>query len=201
MATIIAMKVGRDQKLGLECRRIGVPHSKLVGYTSEQATSCLSRAFDLLGLGQDALRKIPCNSEFQMDPDALNTAIDKDLANGLTSFVIIGTAGSVNVGAIDDLPSLADIAAKRNLWLHVDGAFGATAILSDTVKSRLDGLQQADSLAFDFHKWLHVNYDAGCVLIRSGESHFQSFSGKAEYLHTTEHGLAAGSPWPVDFGP
>lgn len=201
MATIIAMKVARDQRLGLECRKEGVSQPGLVGYASAQAHSCLGRAFDLLGLGSDSLRRIPCGRDFRMDLGALRSAIEEDRLRGLVPFAVIGTAGSVNVGAIDDLKTLADIAAKEKLWMHVDGAFGATAILSDRVRGQLEGLEHSDSLAFDFHKWLHVNYDAGCVLIRSGEQHLQSFSGRPEYLMGAGQGLAAGSPWPVDFGP
>lgn len=201
MATIIAMKVARDQRLDFTCRQKGLSGAGLVGYASSQSHSCLGRAFDLLGLGAGALRKIPCDHNFRMDSDALEEAIAKDRAKGLVPFVVIGTAGSVNVGAIDDLQTLTEIARREKLWLHVDGAFGATAVLSKDIRERLAGLDQADSLAFDFHKWLHVNYDAGCVLIRSGESHLRSFSGRPEYLAGEGQGLAAGSPWPVDFGP
>lgn len=201
MATIIALKVARDQRLGFECRENGIAGSPLVGYASAQAHSCLGRAFDLLGLGSESLRKIACDSAFRMDLGALVTAVENDRAKGYVPFAIIGTAGSVNVGAMDDLTALAEFADKENLWLHVDGAFGATAILSKQIRERLAGLERADSLAFDFHKWLHVNYDAGCVLIRSGEAHLQAFSGRPEYLTGSGQGLAAGSPWPVDFGP
>lgn len=201
IATIIAMKVARDQRLGFECRKEGVSQPGLVGYASAQAHSCLGRAFDLLGLGSNSLRRIPCAPDFRMDLKALRSAIEEDRLRGLVPFTVIGTAGSVNVGVIDDLKTLANLASKENLWMHVDGAFGATAILSDKVRGKLEGLEHADSLAFDFHKWLHVNYDAGCVLIRSSESHLQAFSGRPEYLLGAGQGLAAGSPWPVDFGP
>nr|WP_232371171.1 pyridoxal-dependent decarboxylase [Desulfogranum marinum] len=201
MATIIALKAARDQRLGFECRKKGVGRFVLVGYASAQAHSCLGRAFDLLGIGSDSLRKIPCDANFRMDLGALKKAIEKDRAQGKTPFVVIGTAGSVNVGAIDDLETLSDIAALENLWLHVDGAFGATAILSSEIRDRLAGIERADSLAFDFHKWLHVNYDAGCVLVRSGEVHLKTFSGRPEYLLEAGQGLAAGNPWPVDYGP
>lgn len=201
MATIIAMKVARDQYLNFTCREQGVKGTKLVGYASEQSHSCLSRAFDILGLGSAALRKIPCDDSFRMDLDILQDTINVDRSNGLEPFTVIGTAGSVNVGAIDDLQGLAEIAEQEQLWLHIDGAFGATAIISETLRPRLKGLEHADSLAFDFHKWLQVNYDAGCILIRSRDKHLRSFSGRAEYLKETERGLAAGAPWPVDFGP
>ncbi|OBQ46003.1 pyridoxal phosphate-dependent decarboxylase family protein [Halodesulfovibrio spirochaetisodalis] len=201
MATIIACKVARDSRLGSQCREQGVGKTQLVGYLSEQAHSCIARAFDLLGIGSGALRKIPCNADFSMNLEELQKAIKEDRAQGFEPFFVVGTAGSVNVGAIDDLDALAEIAKAENLWLHVDGAFGATAILSKTAKERLVGLNRADSVAFDFHKWLQVNYDAGCVLIRSKEKHLQSFSGRAEYLTGVNKGLAAGDLWPVDLGP
>jgi glutamate/tyrosine decarboxylase-like PLP-dependent enzyme len=173
----------------------------LVGYTSEQTHSCVARAFDILGLGSDALRKIAVNERFEMDTVALHAAIAKDRAAGLTPFVIVGTAGAVNVGSIDDLETLAEIAQSENIWFHIDGAFGALGVLSERLSPRLSGVKRADSLAFDFHKWLHVNYDAGFILMRSEEDHRRTFSERPEYLKGAERGLAAGNPWPVEYGP
>ena len=209
MATVIALKAARDKATGFAMRAKGVHNAgggggggQLVGYTSAQAHSCVARAFDLLGLGTEALRKVPVHADdFTMDMEALAALVAADKAAGLSPFVVIGTAGSVNVGAIDDLQALADFARDESLWLHVDGAFGAPAVLSEVVKPRLAGLGRADSLAFDFHKWLQVNYDAGCVLIRDRDAHLRSFSERPDYLAPHERGLAAGSPWPVDFGP
>lgn len=201
IATVVALKVARDRCLGFTSRKAGVGGAKLVGYTSTQTHSCVARAFDILGLGSDALRKIAVDDQFEIDIDALHDAIRSDRAAGLTPFVIIGTAGAVNVGAIDDLDALADIAAEQRLWLHVDGAFGAAGVLSDRLRPRLTGLKRADSLAFDFHKWFHVNYDAGFVLIRSEEAHRQAFSERPAYLKGADRGLAAGNPWPVEYGP
>jgi len=116
--------------------------------------------------------------------------IRQDRAEGLEPFCVVGTAGAVNVGAIDDLTAIADIAATEDLWFHVDGAFGATAVLSERVRPSLAGMERADSLAFDFHKWLHVNYSAGCVLIRHGEAHRFSFADRPEYLNGAAAGLA-----------
>lgn len=201
MATIIALKAARDRRLDFASRSKGVGGARLTGYASTQAHSCVARSFDMLGLGSDALRPVPCLGDFTMDLCALRRMIREDAEAGLTAFAVIGTAGSVNVGAIDDLAGLADIAAAKDLWFHVDGAFGATAILSDPVRSRLRGMERADSLAFDFHKWLHVNYDAGCVLIRDRDAHLRAFSERPDYLAASTRGLAAGNPWPVDFGP
>ena len=159
IATIIALKTARDECLDFTSRTTGLAGAKLTGYTSTQTHSCVARAFDMLGLGADALRKVPVNDRFEIDTQALKAAIAADQAAGFQPFVIIGTAGAVNVGAIDDLEALADIAASQGLWLHVDGAFGALGVLSPRLKPRLSGIKRADSLAFDFHKWLHVNYE------------------------------------------
>jgi len=201
MATIIALKAARDRCSDFTVRHTGLQGQKLVGYTSSQAHACVSRAFDILGLGADALRKIPVNERFEMDIDALRAAIEADTEQGFTPFVVIGTAGAVNVGAIDDLSALAALAAKHKLWFHIDGAFGACGMLSARLRPRLQGMSQADSLAFDFHKWMHVNYDAGFVLIRREDDHRRAFSDRPEYLKGRERGLAAGNPWPVDYGP
>ena len=195
MATIIALKVARDQA------RQSNEMTTLTGYTSEQSHSCVERAFDLLGLSKENLRKIPCNDAFEINLSALNSEIETDRKAGLIPFLIVGTAGAVNMGAIDDLEGLADIAAAAEMWLHIDGAFGATANLSKNVQPRLSGLARADSLAFDFHKWLQVNYDAGCVLIANKEAHRGSFSDRPAYLRGAERGLAGGAFWAVDYGP
>lgn len=201
MATVIAIKVARDRALGFENRKTGHAQQKLVGYTSTQTHSCVARAFDILGLGSDALRKIPTDDQFRIDTKKLSDAIARDRAAGLEPFVVIGTAGSVNVGAIDDLQRLADLVKAQNLWLHIDGAFGAAGVLSKHLAPQLAGLERADSIAFDFHKWLHVNYDAGFVLVRSDEAHRRAFAERPDYLQGAEQGLAAGNPWPVDYGP
>ena len=204
IATVIALKAARDQCFNFDSRKTGLQNTalgQLVGYTSAQTHSCVARAFDILGLGSNALRKIAVNDCFEIDTQALQAAIAQDRAAGLTPFVIVGTAGAVNVGAIDDLETLADIAQAEQLWLHIDGAFGALGVLSERLRPRLSGLKRADSLAFDFHKWLHVNYDAGFILMRSEEAHRRTFSERPEYLKGAERGLAAGNPWPVEYGP
>ncbi|HHS88892.1 MAG TPA: cytochrome D ubiquinol oxidase subunit I, partial [Rhodobacteraceae bacterium] len=161
-ATVVALKVARDWAAGWETRAAGVTSARsLVGYASCEAHNCVARAFDLLGLGTDALRRVPANSERRMDTQALRRTIDEDRASGLRPFLLVGTAGTVNTGAIDDLTRLADIAEGEALWLHVDGAFGASLMLSESLRGRVAGLERAQSLAFDFHKWMQVNYAAG----------------------------------------
>lgn len=201
MATIIAAKTARDAALNNASRMEGVGHSRLVGYTSNEAHSCLARAFDMIGLGANALRKVPTGLDFRIDTAALAAQIAADREAGLRPFFLAGTAGTVNTGAIDDLAALAELAERERLWFHVDGAFGACAITSTTLSPRLKGIEQADSLAFDFHKWMHVNYDAGCVLIRDADLHRKAFAARPDYLAANGEALAGGDPWPVDFGP
>lgn len=201
LATIVALKVARDARLSFASRKAGVGTSRLVGYASAEAHACNPRAFDILGLGADALRRIPVNAAFEMDPESLRRAIAADLAGGLQPFVIIATAGTVNTGATDPLAELAAIAAETGLWLHVDGAFGALGRLAPSLAPRFDAISRADSVAFDFHKWMHVNYDAGCVLVRDEALHRHAFSDRPDYLKGHTRGLAAGNPWPVEYGP
>jgi aromatic-L-amino-acid/L-tryptophan decarboxylase len=201
MATIIALKVARDAHLDFQSRAEGLGAHQLVGYTSSEAHACIARAFDLLGLGTAALRKIPVTPDHQLDLAVLRDTIAADRDLGLEPFLIAGTCGSVNAGTIDDLDALADISVTEDLWFHVDGAFGALGMLSERLRPRLVGLERADSIAFDFHKWLHVNYDAGCILVRSGKAHLKAFSDRPDYLKSADRGLAAGGTWPVELGP
>ena len=144
MANFIAVLVARKVALGTVVRNMGVNQSqqRLVAYTSAGAHGCIAQAMDLAGLGINALRIIPLNAEFAMDVGALLLAIEDDKAQGNEPFMLIGTAGSVDVGAIDDLPALADIARAHKLWFHVDGAYGALAMLSPDLRPRLQGLSE-----------------------------------------------------------
>lgn len=201
MATVVALKTARDAALDFATRTRGVQDAKLVGYTSAEAHACNARAFDILGLGSDALRLIPSDDAFRLDTAALKDAIAEDRKAGLVPFIVIATAGTVNTGMIDPLEAIADIAEAESLWMHVDGAFAASGIMSERLKPHLKAIARADSLAFDFHKWLHVNYDAGFVLIRHETLHRHAFSSRPDYLKGAARGLAAGNPWPVEYGP
>ncbi len=201
MATLIALKTARDRALGIAARADGLGGRPLVGYCSTEAHGCVAKAFDILGLGSAQLNRIATDDRFCIRPDALLEAIAADRAAGRQPFLIVGTAGAVNTGATDDLSALAGIAQAEGLWLHVDGAFGALAMLAPDLAPRLAGIERADSLALDFHKWLHVTYDAGMVLIRDGEAHARSFSDRPDYLAASERGCAGGNPWPCEFGP
>ena len=141
------------------------------------------------------------DSRYRIDLAALRETIEADRRAGFTPFLLVGTAGTVDTGAIDDLEALADLAHAGKLWFHVDGACGALAMLAPELAPRLKGIERADSLAFDFHKWGQAPYDAGFVLVRDGVLHRQTFATSAPYLRREAQGLAAGSPWPCDFGP
>jgi glutamate/tyrosine decarboxylase-like PLP-dependent enzyme len=203
MANFIGVTLAIRKRLGLTLRQTGITSAgkSLIAYTSASAHQCIAQAFELSGLGSNALRLLPLNDRWQLDLHALNHAIDQDRRNGFEPFLIIGTAGSVDVGAIDDLDALADIAAREQMTFHVDGAFGALAILSSAIAPKLKGIERADSIGYDFHKWAQVPYDAGFILVRDGQAHLDAFSSPVNYLARETRGMAAGSPWPCDYGP
>jgi len=203
MANLIAVLIARDAALGFDVRASGVAAElqRLTAYTSNAVHGCVPKAMDIAGLGSDALRLIPTDSHFHIDLAALAEAIQRDREAGYTPFLVVGTAGTVNTGAVDDLAGLADLCRREKLWFHVDGAFGALARLAPDLAPKLNGIERADSVAFDFHKWGQAPYDAGFILVRDGEAHKNAFALPAAYLQRAERGLAAGSPWPCDFGP
>ena len=141
------------------------------------------------------------NADFTVNIEAMKEAIASDRATGYQPFCVIGSAGTVNTGAIDDLDQLASLCANEKLWFHVDGAFGALGMMSERLRPRLKGIERADSLAFDFHKWAHVQYDAGCILVRDGEAYRAAYAMKPAYLRRADRGLGAGEDWPCDYGP
>jgi aromatic-L-amino-acid decarboxylase len=203
MANFMAVKIARDQRLGCDVRRQGVTPQpqRLTAYSSNAVHGCVAQALDMAGLGSDSLRLIPVDGRNRINLEALARAIDADRAAGLTPFLVVGTAGTVDTGAIDDLSALAGLCAAQQLWFHVDGACGALGMLAPQVAPRLKGIELADSLAFDFHKWGQVPYDAGFLLVRDGARHRESFSSSASYLARGDRGMSAGSPWPCDLGP
>jgi len=203
LANFIAVLVARTWALGREVRVKGIAGegAHLRAYTSAAAHRCIPLAMDLCGLGTGALHMVPTDDHSRMDIAELERAIAADRAAGLKPFLVIGTAGTVDAGAIDDLEALAALCRREQLRFHIDGAFGALAVLSPELKPRVLGIEQADSIAFDFHKWGQVPYDAGFVLLRDGALHRDTFATPAAYLRPYAKGLAAGSPWFSDFGP
>ena len=201
LANLLAIAVARTERLGSDVRRRGMRGApNLVAYAARTAHGCIAKAFETIGLGSDALRLVATDGDCRIDVAALRAAILADRAAGAVPFLVIGTAGTVDTGAIDDLEALAGLAASEDLWLHVDGAFGALAVLSPELRPRLAGLERADSLAFDFHKWAHVPYDAACVLVREGELMRAGFAQEPPYLARYERGAGSGAPWFADYG-
>jgi aromatic-L-amino-acid/L-tryptophan decarboxylase len=203
LANFVALLIARRVALGAGVRRDGLAAggAPLVAYTSVAAHACIARAMDYAGLGDQALRRIAVDANHRIDVAALREAIRRDRTAGRMPFALIGNAGTVDIGAIDDLAALANLAAAEQLWFHVDGAFGALGMLAPEIAPRLVGIERADSIALDFHKWGQVPYDAGFVLVRDGAAHRETFATQVDYLQRGTRGLAAGSFWPHDFGP
>jgi glutamate/tyrosine decarboxylase-like PLP-dependent enzyme len=201
-ANLCAMLIARDRALGVQVRADGVRDPGVAAYASRGVHACIVRAMDMTGLGTNRLRLIETDADHRISIPALKAAIAADRANGIKPFLVVGSAGTVDVGAIDDLDALADVAAGEGATFHVDGALGALGVLSPEIAPRLKGVERADSLALDFHKLGQVPYDAGFLLCRDPEAHKRSFSyGEAPYLRHAERGLAGGEWWPCDYGP
>jgi aromatic-L-amino-acid decarboxylase len=156
--------------------------ASLVVYVSEEVHNSVDKAVDLLGIGWNQLRKIPTDDRFRMRVDLLGPAIELDRKAGLRPAIVVGNAGTVNTGAIDPLDELADLCAREGLWFHVDGAYGAMACVSPHLKPLFRGLDRADSVAADPHKWLYVPYEAGAVLVREPGRMAEAFRRPAPYL-------------------
>jgi len=203
MANLMAVLVARTAALGQAVRQhgIGGEGALLTAYTSTAAHGCVAKAMDLAGFGSDALRSIEVDRSHRVDVATLRAQIARDREIGLKPFLVVGSAGTVDIGAIDDLQALSAVCREENLWFHVDGAYGALGILSPAIAPRLAGLEDADSIALDFHKWGQVPYDAGFLIVRDGRQHRETFAAPAAYLRRETRGLAAGASWPCDLGP
>ena len=193
MANILALTVARNSfRSNIRKEGIQTLEGKLTMYASVETHSCQQKAAELLGIGSDQLRKIPVDDDYQIRIDLLEEKIKEDKVNGFIPFCIVGNAGTVNTGAIDDLDALAAIAKKEGIWFHIDGAFGAVPNLLPDYKNKLRGLEKADSLTFDFHKWFYVNYEVGGVLIKDPKLHKDAFNINANYLAHHPRGIIAG---------
>jgi aromatic-L-amino-acid decarboxylase len=192
IANLIALQVARDEFSGVDVNVEGVRASRerLVAYASNEAHSAVRRALMVLGLGSSALRQVPTGPDFRLRVEDLEERIDEDVGLGLRPFCIIGSCGTVNTGAIDPLDAMADLAARRKLWFHVDGAFGALAALSTSLKPKVKGLERAHSIALDLHKWGAAPYGVGVVLVRDADAHHRAFQTEAAYLSPLPRGVA-----------
>ncbi len=203
-ANIIGLTVARNAKADFDLRYKGLQCAKqrMVLYASQEIHSSIQKAVELLGLGSEALRRLPVNDHFQIDLKTLEATILEDREKGYMPFCVIGAAGTTNTGSIDDLNALADLCKQENLWLHVDGAFGAWVALTPAARDKVAGIERADSLALDLHKWMYMPYEIGCILVRDEEQHRKAFSLTPDYLAHGEGvlGLTGGDlPWFSDY--
>jgi glutamate/tyrosine decarboxylase-like PLP-dependent enzyme len=202
IANLAALLVARTRHLGPEVRREGLEGRRLVAYASDAAHGCVAKAMDMAGIGSDNLHLVPSDENGRMDLSHLAERLRTDRARGAEPFMVVGTAGTVNCGAIDDLAGLAAFCRAERLWFHIDGAIGALAGISPALKPLFAGIEQADSIAFDFHKWLQIPYDCGGFLVRDAQLLHQTFATDNVYLRRETRGLAGGDlPWPCDLGP
>ncbi len=202
MANLVGLAVARNVHAGADVRSEGmaaVPRP-LIFYSSAEVHSCHQKAAELMGLGSRALHKIPVGHDYKIDVAALAEAIRADREAGAEPFCVVGNAGTVNTGAVDDLQALADLCDRENLWFHVDGAIGGLLTLSPKLKPLVAGIERADSVALDFHKWLHVPFEAGMALVRNESAHRHTFSLTPEYLQHATRGVAGGEVWFSDYG-
>jgi glutamate/tyrosine decarboxylase-like PLP-dependent enzyme len=187
-ANFTALAVARNAKAEVDMKAKGVQQlsRKMTLYCSEEAHHCLERSVELLGLGNEALRWIPTDDDCRIRLDALENAIENDRKQNHHPFCIVGCAGTVNSGAFDDFTALANVAKKENMWFHVDGAFGAWVKMSTTHRRLADGMERADSLAVDLHKWMYMPYGIGCALVKDRLAHYSTFvyGHEAKYLRS-----------------
>ncbi len=201
MANIIGLTVARNTMAGVDVREHGVAamEKPLRYYASDQVHSCHRKALESLGLGNRALRRVATDQAFRIDIAALRSAIAEDRAAGFAPACIIGTAGTVNTGAIDDLNALADLAKEEGIRFHVDGCIGALIAIAPENKALVSGIERADSIALDPHKWLHAPFEVGCALVRDAAEHRGAFAMSQEYLEMTSRGLASAN-WLHEYG-
>ncbi|MEM8729421.1 MAG: pyridoxal-dependent decarboxylase [Pseudomonadota bacterium] len=201
-ATLLALTTARQNCFGSEIRAkglAGLPPVRV--YMAEGGHSCVDKALEIMGHGTDSLTLLPLTDRYQMDTWALRDAIARDRAAGRLPLAIVGTAGSVGIGAYDDLEALAEIAATEKIWFHVDAAFGFWSRLAAPPWGDLArGIETANSIGLDLHKWIGVPYACGACLMADAELHRATFTHRPDYLAQGEDGLAGGDLWFCDYG-
>lgn len=197
MANLTGLAVARQAKTDFDLREHGLAGApRLRVYGSVETHSWAEKCCDVLGLGRVAFRRVAADREGKVVPRAIRESVAADRRRGDLPICVIATAGTVDTGAIDDLEALADLCRDEDLWLHVDGAFGALIALAPSLRGKLRGLERCDSVAFDLHKWGYLPYEVGCALVRDGETHRATFRTRASYLQPPGRGL---QPDPLEF--
>jgi len=177
-----ALKAARDARAPGDVRANGIDGLGLVLYASQEAHATIAEAADMMGMGERAVRSIPTDEAFRMRADELERAVADDVASGLHPFCVVATAGSTATGAIDPIPAVADICERHGLWLHVDAAYGGAAAFSPELRPLLAGIDRADTIAFDPHKWLYTPQSSACLLARDPQTLRAAFSIDAAYV-------------------
>jgi aromatic-L-amino-acid decarboxylase len=192
---MVCLTIARNALAGVDVRADGVTSlpQPLRFYSPDQAHSCHQKALETLGLGAQSLRYIPSDDNFRLDLEALERQITEDHAAGMRPVCVIATAGTTNTGAIDDIPAIRAICERETMWFHIDGCIGALLKIAPQSRHLVEGLEAADSIALDPHKWLHTPFEAGCVLVRDASKHRAAFEMHGEYLQIHERGLLAGT--------
>lgn len=203
LATVIGLAIARERAVpGMRARGPEAVRGQPRIFVSRESHLSISKAAELLGLGSAAIEAVDVDDGLRMKPDGLADVLRKNQAGGNPAVAVVATLGTASTGAIDPIADIADVAGEFGVWLHTDAAFGGLVVLSDTRRALAAGLERSDSIAFDFHKWMHVTYAAGCLLVRDPEDHLAAFGGRAEYLEGTASGPAAAlAPWPMEYGP
>ena len=193
MANLTALTAARDAKLTYADRELGV------AYVSDQTHSSVAKGLHIIGFRPDQVRSIPSDSAFRMKIPELRAAIEADLRAGKKPFAVIATAGTTNTGSIDPLEEIAGICENFSLWMHVDGAYGASVLVSNTHRGLLKGVERSDSLSWDAHKWLMQTYGCSAVLVRDPRYLAKTFAVHPEYLKDASAGEGEANFW--DLGP
>ena len=202
MANLVGLAGAREAKLpGSRRRGLRGAARQPTLYASTEAHSCIRRAVELLGLGSDALRLVPVDREYRMDVGALRALMAADRAAGLEPICVVASAGTVNTGVVDPLAAIGDVAREHGCWFHVDGAYGAVGAALPELAALYRGMERADSVAMDPHKWLYVPYEAGATLVRDPATLRAMFAHRAEYLALEEDSYLEGPVWISDLGP
>jgi glutamate/tyrosine decarboxylase-like PLP-dependent enzyme len=203
VANLTALAVARHVKAGIDVRTEGLQgiDKPLVLYIGQEGHSCIRKAAELLGIGSNYIRVIPSDAHLRMNVPLLQEAILADIDQGLHPVAVAASAGTVNSGAIDPLEDIAAVCKQHDLWFHIDGSYGAPAVLTQQYRPELEPMSLADSIALDPHKWLYLPVEAGVVMVRDGAAMRDAFSLVPPYLRTDGNQSGVGGPpWFSEYG-
>lgn len=194
MANFVALKAARDHRAGWNVRDEGILAGPPLGlYLSTETHVVSDRAADMLGIGWSNVRHLPVDEGYRMRVDELRAQVTRDREAGIRPFAVVGTAGTTSTGAIDDLDRIADVCESEGLWFHVDAAYGGPAMLAEDLRPLFAGIERADSIAFDPHKWLYTPHSGGCVVLRDMSLLQDSFDAQPSYVHQAKEVTHAGT--------